>query len=121
MRRYFEIDGRCQVVSRFFLASLSTTLTIGDEAATSGSALTLKRGASGKPFFTWAFMASGEAIQAIASNARRMRAGGRLFGMHNRKPPIGLEESPLGPRGWGRYFTFRLTIEPTSYSNRAAV
>ena len=64
-----------------------------------GSALTLKRGATGKPFCTLAFIASGEVIQAIASKANSTRSSARLVGMQSRKPPIGLFEAPPGPFG----------------------
>src|SRR5271168_392063 len=44
--RYSGTGGRGHAFSMFFFASLSTTLTIGDVAAASGSAETLKRGAT---------------------------------------------------------------------------
>src|SRR5271170_6253659 len=100
--KYSGTGGRGQPLSKFRFASLSTTLTIGDVAAASGSAETLKRGATGKPFCTLAFIASGEVIQAIASNASSMRSAGRFEGTQRRNPPIGLLEAPPGPRGCGR-------------------
>ena len=101
-RQVLGTGGRGQPLSRFRFASRSTTLTIGEVAAASGSAATLKRGATGKPFCTFAFIASGEVIQAIASKASSTRSGGRFEGMQSRKPPIGLLEAPPGPRGCGR-------------------
>src|SRR6202453_4998082 len=100
--RYSGTGGRGQPLSIFRFARRSTTLTIGDVAAASGSAATLNRGATGKPFCTFAFIASGEVIQAIASKARSILSGGRFVGIQSRKPPIGLFEAPPGPRGWGR-------------------
>src|ERR1700730_6393487 len=118
--KYSGTGGRGQPLSRFRFASRSTTLTIGEVAAASGSAATLKRGATGKPFCTFAFIASGEVIQAIASKASSIRSFGRFEGMQSRKPPIGLLEAPRGPRACGRYRTLRFTAELTSLSNRAA-
>src|SRR5450432_2174576 len=99
MLRYSGTGGRGQDFNKLSLASWSTTLTMGDVAAASGSALTLKRGATGKPLRTLAFMASGEVIQEIASNASCTRGSGRLLGMPSRNPPIGLLDAPFGPLG----------------------
>src|SRR3984885_6594614 len=100
--RYSGTGGRGQPLSIFRFASRSTTLTIGEVAAASGAAATLKRGATGKPFWPFAFIASGDVIQAIASKASSILSGGRFVGIQSRKPPIGLFEAPPGPRGCGK-------------------
>src|ERR1700734_3513036 len=100
--RYSGTGGRGQPFRIFRLASRSTTLTIGDVAAASGSAATLKRGATGNPFCTFAFIASGDVIQAIASKASPTRSVAPLEGLQRMKPPIGLLDAPPGRRGCGR-------------------
>ena len=76
--------------------------TMGEEASASGSAQTEKRGATGKPFLTWAFIASGETIQAMALMICRWRAGLTCAGMVIRKPPIGAAILRIRRDGGGR-------------------
>ncbi len=71
---YSGTGGRDQVFNSFRRAMRSTKLTMGEDASASGSAQTEKRGATGKPFFTWGFIASGEAIQAMALTISRLRS-----------------------------------------------
>src|SRR5271156_4046386 len=102
--RYSGTGGRGQPLSIFRFASRSTTLTIGEVAAASGSAATLKRGATGKPFCTFAFIASGEGIQAIASNASSPRPaiGERgLSGKERYRAPVPVHFKDVGRRELG--------------------
>ena len=67
-------------------AAASLVGVIGVLAAASGSALTLKRGATGMPFLTCSFIAAGEAIHQPAFD--RPEAGRRFEGAEAARAPV---------------------------------
>ena len=74
-------------------------LTIGDEANASGSAQTEKRGATGKPFLTCAFIASGETIATLAfTEATIYDAEGKPCS-HSTGTFKYVKRLPTGPKG----------------------